>query len=42
MNTDTLVLLLTFTNIAYYFWMIKWIKNVNNFQISKVKHQGAA
>ena len=32
MNTDTLVLLLIFKNMSYYFWM----KNVNNFQIAKI------
>ena len=36
MNTDTLVLLLIFQNISYYFWMIMWRKNVNNFKIAKV------
>ena len=41
MNTDTLVLLLTFKNI-YYFWMITWMKNVNNFQLAKVQPQGVA
>ena len=40
MNTDTLVLLLTFKNI-YYFW-ITWMKNVNNFQLAKVQPQGVA
>ena len=40
MNTDTLVLLLTFKNI--YFWMITWMKNVNNFQLAKVQPQGVA
>ena len=24
-----------FKNISYYFWMISWMKNVNNFQIAK-------
>ena len=42
MKTDTLVLLLIFYNMSYYFWMITWMKNVNNFQIAKVKSQGAA
>ena len=27
MNTDTLVYLLIFKNMSYYFWMIKWMKN---------------
>ena len=40
MNIDTLVLLLFFKNISNYFWMITWIKNVNNFQIAKVQPQG--
>ena len=39
MNTDTLVLLLTFSNMSYYFWMITWIKNVYNFQVAKVHSQ---
>ena len=40
MNIDTLVLLLFFKNISNYFWMITWIKNVNNFQIAKVQPSG--
>ena len=36
MNTDALVLLLIFQNMSYYFWMIMWRKNVNNFKIAKV------
>ena len=31
-NTDTLV----------HFWMITWMKNVNNFQIGKVQPQSVA
>ena len=38
MNTDTLVLLLIFEKMFYYFRM----KNVNNFQISELQFQGAA
>ena len=36
MNKDALVLLLTFKNMFYYFWMITLIKNMNNFQIARV------
>ena len=42
MNTDTLVSLLIFCNMSYYFWMRMWMENVNNFQIAKVKPQGVA
>ena len=42
MNTDTLVILLYFLEYALFFWMITWMKNVNNFQIEKVHPQGAA
>ena len=42
MNTDTLALLLIFKNMPYYFWMITWMKNVNNFQAAKVQPQGVA
>ena len=42
MNTDTLVHLLIFQNVPHYFCMIKWMKNVNNFQIAKVQPQGVA
>ena len=42
MNTDTLAFLLTFENMSYYFWMITWTKNLNNFQIAKVQPQGVA
>ena len=38
MNTDTLVLLL----MSSYFWLITLIKNVNNFEIAKVKPQDVA
>ena len=41
MNRDILVLLLIFWNMSYYFWMITWMKNVNNFQIAKVQPYGA-
>ena len=27
---------------VYYFWMQRWMKNVNNFQIAKVQPQGVA
>ena len=42
MNTDTLVLLLLFKIMSFYFWMITWLKNVNSFQIPKVHPQGVA
>ena len=42
MNAGTLVLSLIFQNMSYYFWMITWIKNVNNFQTAKVQAQDAA
>ena len=42
MNTDGLVLLLNFWNMSYHFWMIIWIKNVDNFQIAKVQPQVVA
>ena len=42
MNTDTLVLLLNYQNTSYYFWMMTWMKNVNNFQMAKVQSQGVA
>ena len=42
MNTDTLVVLLIFQNISYYFWMITLMKNVNNFQMAKVQPQSVA
>ena len=35
MNTDILVLLLIF-NMSYFFWMIAWMKNMNDFQMAKV------
>ena len=41
MNTDTLILLLIFQNMSY-FWTMKWMKNVNNFQLVKVQPQGVA
>ena len=40
MNTDGLALSLNFWNMSYYFWMIIWIKNVNNFQIAKGSASG--
>ena len=42
MNTDILVLLRIFQNMSYYFWIITWMKNANNFQIPKVQLQGVA
>ena len=42
MDTDTLVLLLNFYNMPYYFWITTWMKFVNNFQVAKVQLQGAA
>ena len=38
MNTDTLVPLL----MSYCFWVIKLMKNVNNFQMAKIQPQGVA
>ena len=37
MNKGTLVLLLIFLENVLFFWMITWIKNMNNFQIVKIK-----
>ena len=37
-NTGTLFLYIIF----YYFWMIRWMKKANNFQIAKVQPQGVA
>ena len=43
MNTDALVLLLIFSEyVLYDFWMITWVKNVNNFQIAKIQPPGVA
>ena len=42
MNTDALVLLLIFKDVSYHFWMMSRRKNVNNFQIAKVRLQGVA
>ena len=39
MNTDTCSFDY-FVEYVHYFWMITWIKNVNNFQIAKVQPQG--
>ena len=36
-NTETIVLLLIFQNMPCYFWIITWMKNVNNFQVAKVQ-----
>ena len=41
MNTDTLALSLIFQNMSYFFCIITWMKNVNNFQAAKVKPQNA-
>ena len=40
MNTDIFFLFLTFQSTTQYFWMIMWTKNMNNFQIAKLQHQG--
>ena len=40
MNTNILGFFAYFLGISYYFWIITWMKNVNNFQI--VQPQGAA
>ena len=29
-------------HMSYYFWMIMWMKNLNNYQITKVQPQGVA
>ena len=43
MNTGTIVIFLFFKNMSYYYFpMITWMKNVNNFQIAKVQYQGVA
>ena len=42
MNTDIHALLLIFQSMPYYFWMITWMKNVNNFRIAKVQPQPLA
>ena len=42
MNTGTTVPLLIFKNTSFYFWMIMWIENVNNFQTAKVQRRGVA
>ena len=42
MNADTLVLLLIFWNMSYYFTMITWVMNENNFQVAKFEPQGVA
>ena len=39
MNADALVPLLMFWNMFYNFWMITWLKNVNNFQEGKIQPQ---
>ena len=40
MDTEALAILLIFKNMSYNFWMITWMRNVNNFQIVKVLSQG--
>ena len=40
-NTDIFVLLLCFENMSYYFWMITWMKNGNNFQVAKFQSEFA-
>ena len=42
MNTDSLVLLLIFENMPYYFCMRRWMKNVIDFPLAEVQSQGAA
>ena len=42
MNTDALVLLFIFENVFYFIRMITWIKNANNFEITKVQPQSGA
>ena len=42
MNTNTLLLMFAFKNIFFYFWMIAWIENLNDFQKAKVQPQGVA
>ena len=46
MNTDTPVLLIFFRIFfrifPIIFWKIKWMRNVNNFEIAKVQSEGAA
>ena len=41
-NTDIDLLLLIIQSESYNFWMIMWMKNVNNFQIAKVQPQRVA
>ena len=37
-NTGTVVLLIFFfQNISCFFWMTRWMKNVNSFLVAKVK-----
>ena len=40
MNTDINNILLIFRICPISFWMIMWMKKVNNFQIAKVQPQG--
>ena len=42
MNRDTIVRLLIFQYMSHYFWIITWMRNVNNFQIAKVQPQSVA
>ena len=39
MTQDTLAFLLIYWNMSYYFWMITWMKNLNNFQITSVTYK---
>ena len=41
MNTGTLVFLLNLS-FSYYFSLITWLKNLNNFQMSKIQPHGVA
>lgn len=42
MITDTVVIFLIFENMFPYFWMITWIKSVNDFQMAKTQSKGVA
>ena len=42
MNRDTIVRLLIFQYMSHYFWIITWMRNVNNFQIAKVQPESVA
>ena len=42
MKTYAFNFLRTFWNMPHHFWMITWMKTVNNFQIAKIQPQGVA